>query len=294
MKTRIEMSPVKIIYLAGSGHSGSTLLGRLLDQHPAIASIGSMRGIESALKGETTMCSCGSAAEECPRWGEVLASVRKEGGGEGDCRQAPGESWLDSTRRIVATFLEVSGASFLCEATHEKERPWLYARSDIGQLYVVHLVRDPRGVAYSYGRKRKNIWWTALALHLNSLSQELHRLRFSRNSRVHHLRIRYEDLCANPSETLHRIASFAGLPTEPFQAEALNFGSSHLLGGNRMRHLPLSEIRQSTKFATESSGRWWGLATALTLPLLVRYGYPLSRKAIPCGSKKMNPELAVP
>ena len=50
-------APIRVVYVAGSGHTGSTLLALLMDSHPEIACVGETsvkpkirrRGDESAL-----------------------------------------------------------------------------------------------------------------------------------------------------------------------------------------------------------------------------------------------------
>jgi len=72
----MSRSITPVLYVAGSGHSGSTLLALLLDSHPEIACIG-----ETAVKpkirrrGATAdaACSCGALLSACPFWQDVFA-----------------------------------------------------------------------------------------------------------------------------------------------------------------------------------------------------------------------------
>jgi hypothetical protein len=97
------------------------------------------------------------------------------------------------------------------------------------------------------------------------------------------LRVRYEDLIAAPPATLARIAAFAGLPgsadgppvigsdADGYWAE---LGAAHTVSGNPMRfttgRIP---IRKDERWRTAMPGRQRRTVTALTLPLLARYGY---------------------
>jgi hypothetical protein len=72
----------RVVYVAGSGHTGSTLLALLLDSHPDIACVG-----ETAVKpkirrkgGEARqLCSCGARVGDCAFWTDVIQEVRANG-----------------------------------------------------------------------------------------------------------------------------------------------------------------------------------------------------------------------
>jgi hypothetical protein len=71
-----------VVYVAGSGHTGSTLLALVLNSHPDIACIG-----ESAIKPKIIRrgvsadqaCSCGATIGNCPFWLAVFAGVQRDG-----------------------------------------------------------------------------------------------------------------------------------------------------------------------------------------------------------------------
>lgn len=74
--------PLRVVYVAGSGHTGSTLLSLLMDVHPSIASVGEVsvkpkirrRGDQLQQK-----CSCGALVPECPFWRGVSQRVSDDG-----------------------------------------------------------------------------------------------------------------------------------------------------------------------------------------------------------------------
>jgi len=65
-----ETMPV-IIYIAGAGRSGSTLLDILLGNHPAVFGAGELAGffLEWSRGGR---CTCGQSYPECSLWGQVI------------------------------------------------------------------------------------------------------------------------------------------------------------------------------------------------------------------------------
>jgi len=64
----------KIIYIAGLGHSGSTLLDMSLGTLPGVLGMGEIKGIlddESRPRHFNSTCSCGKNARECEFWKDV-------------------------------------------------------------------------------------------------------------------------------------------------------------------------------------------------------------------------------
>jgi Sulfotransferase family len=79
--TKLPATPLRVVYLAGSGHTGSTLLALFLDSHPRIVSVG-----ETALKRKSQWenktalpCTCGALVEDCLFWRDVFQRVTDAG-----------------------------------------------------------------------------------------------------------------------------------------------------------------------------------------------------------------------
>ena len=95
-----------------------------------------------------------------------------------------------------------------------------------------------------------------------------------------YLRVRYEDLVADPAPVLRRIAGFAGAAPDiplPFAADGLlSLAPTHSVAGNPVRHrtgaVPVA-ADDEWRAALPRRSRW--LVTALTAPLLGRLGYRL-------------------
>lgn len=72
----------QLVYITGSGHSGSTLLDRLLGSHPDIAALGEIHRFSLGLHRDETpfRCDCGAKIDECTFWIEVMSRVTKRCG----------------------------------------------------------------------------------------------------------------------------------------------------------------------------------------------------------------------
>ena len=73
--------PLRVGYLAGSGHTGSTLLAMFMDSHPQIVSVGetSIKPAVRSIQKSLPLCSCGTAVAECGFWRQVFDAVGREG-----------------------------------------------------------------------------------------------------------------------------------------------------------------------------------------------------------------------
>lgn len=97
------------------------------------------------------------------------------------------------------------------------------------------------------------------------------------------LRVRYEDLVSAPEQTLRRVATFAGVPAGRLGLPFLHardgschaeLTKAHTASGNPMRFTTGKVvIRGDDRWRSAMPDRDRRTVTALTLPLLSRYGY---------------------
>lgn len=76
------MNKIKLIYILGLGHSGSTLLDLILGSHSKLESVGEIKNLEEYIKNEK-LCSCGKKISECDYWDNVISNydrLREENG----------------------------------------------------------------------------------------------------------------------------------------------------------------------------------------------------------------------
>jgi hypothetical protein len=138
--------------------------------------------------------------------------------------------------------------------------------------------------------RRSAAQWTALQLEVEAMA----RLGGIRSARV-----RYEDVVADPVGTLVAAAGALDLPLEPAVLPPVvdgrvDLAPSHGLAGNpgRFRSGP-QELRVDDAWTTQMPARDCALVTALTLPLLVAYGYPVASRP-PSRTPARTPAPPVP
>jgi UDP-N-acetylglucosamine transferase subunit ALG13 len=262
-----------VLYLAGFGRSGSTLLERLLGETPGVMALGEVvhlweRGV---LLDQT--CGCGEPFSRCPFWTEV--GQRAFGGWDADqARHVLAlRAGVDRKRRIPATalptpppatrralaeyasaFAEVyraaaaaSGAEVVVDSSKHVSLAFALSHDADLDLRVLHLVRDPRAVAHSWAKEvdRPEVRDGEALMPRYSTATSIQRWTTT-NLLVESLRargrpqtrLRYEDLVRDPAEALTRAASDLGLPLRPsvtLRDHVVELGTSHSVAGNPMR-----------------------------------------------------------
>jgi Sulfotransferase family len=301
----------KVLYIGGMGRSGSTLLELVLSRAEGFCPVGELRYLFERGPGENVLCACGERFLACPFWTAV--GERAFGGWQAlDVDDVLGLwSTVDRHRYIpalirprggVASRLarygqllsqlyeaigHVSGARVIVDAT--KDPPYAFVLRHVAglDLRLVHLVRDSRGVAYSWTKRvvrpevigREALMrrvappkMALLWLDYNALCHLLGGLGVPR------LRIRYEDFVRAPSDTLTRVFEHVGEQPQPLPIEDGAFEPAvvHTISGNPIR-FGSSRVSFSLDDAwrTRFDPRSRRLVTAMTWPLLVRYGYPI-------------------
>jgi|SRR5215211_2774507 len=306
---------MKVLYVAGSGRSGSTLLGRILGQIEGFVWVGELQYIWERGLIENRLCSCGLSFKECPVWGAILSHAF--GGSDrinaeellGLHERGPRfrHVVLAPTRKSVHTKVaqmgEYKGAlEKLYRAVQSVSRSRVIVDTSgspaYGQvlqdvpgidLYVLHLVRDPRAVAYSWAfrRKPKMAGWDLndimtphgpVESSLVWLGGNFAVERFWGREPERYMLLRYEDFVQSPLSSVKNILRFLGDETEPpfVNEREVSLTVSHTFSGNpdRFQIGPI-KIEPDEGWKREMGGGYRTSVTAITWPGLLRYGYPL-------------------
>ena len=301
-----------VLYLGGLGRSGTTVLERVLGELPGVSSVGELvhlwrRGV---LDDET--CGCGRPFGSCPFWTEVGRAAF--GGWDraiaermeelrprvdrtrfvprllaprmmGAARRAELREYAATWLRLYGAIAEVTGGDVVVDSSKHSSLAFVL-RSEPGiDLRVVHVVRDSRGVAYSWAKEvhRPEAGEDALMTRYSPTRASAlwvgHNLLFAllRRLGTRTRLLRYEDFVAAPRDVLAALAAFAGRPGTdgPFTDDAtVVLSPSHTVAGNPMRFRtgPVALRRDDAWRQRLPRPRRW-LVSALTAPLLARYGY---------------------
>jgi hypothetical protein len=181
---------MKIIAISGSGRSGSTLLSLLLSQDPSVFNLGQLRHLHRAY-GNNESCSCKASLQDCAIYGQVR----------------PDDDLQGVLERIAAT----TGASTFVDTSKSPDFAMALDRLPNVDLYLLNLVRDPRAVACSW-YKRKKSFSGVIKNSRDWLKRQQQLERWKQELGERFLAVRYEDLAAQPVDTIAAIAAWADIP----------------------------------------------------------------------------------
>jgi len=136
----------------------------------------------------------------------------------------------------------------------------------------IHLIRDGRANTYSYIRK------SHIGINVKKAAKRWKRLNhrieeaLTRVSKEKICRIRYEDLCRNPEETIQKLCNFIGIRYVPGMLQVHNF-SQHSIGGNPRRFQYKNEIQLDKSWKTGLTKADLRIFEKIGGTLNRRYGY---------------------
>lgn len=307
----------KIVFVVGMARSGSTLLTALLNEVEGFAGLGETH-VYWELAGTQGRCGCGQSFDACPVWGALYREQREQGvdfdemrdsfrafvrprpssqlrglrarrGGPGAARL---ERYLEATEAAYAWLAERTGSTVLVDSSKLPAAADLTAAMATTDVYLVHLVRDPRAVAHSLARKRVEaagrdgrlgsahyLAAVARAALDWTLRNAFVEARLRRLSARRYLRLRFEDLTREPPGTLARLLEFVDAEPAPdvfATADTIELGENHIVTGDSVRFKRGSvTVAPAEAWRTEMPLHAQALATLLALPLLAFYAYPL-------------------
>ncbi len=301
------------MYIAGLGRSGSTVLGNVLGEIEGFFHGGEFNFIWEHNLMENRLCGCGAPFDECEVWGSVL---KRAFGGIGgvDAREMVRLQSLGTRtrhvplmlcargRRVLASRLgkymarleklyravqESTGSRVIVDSSKMPSYGYTLGMTPGIDLYVVHLVRDPRAAAYSWSLKKpqpdtdKRLYMHRVGAVKSSLLWDTWNVSAEAlwgGSSGRYMRLRYEDFVEQPQRAVKDILGMLGERTGrlPFTGERdVELEVSHTVSGNPNRFQSgLVRLRLDVEWALRMRLRDRRLVTLLTLPLLARYGYP--------------------
>jgi hypothetical protein len=283
-----------VLYVAGWGRSGSTVLSRVIGGS-GVLGLGEARWVWRRGVVARQSCSCGETWDGCPVWRPAVEAALRgvaedpvEGAERLDALSAAafralerGQRGHPSVReyapvltRLYRALADAGRADVLVDSS-KAAGPALMARRSGFATTVVHLVRDPRAVVWSHGRAK------APPAGVVARTTPVHRPSYvaarwlARNAAVDlgvrpDLRLRYEDMVADPRGARATLFAALGLPVRDGDE------TEHVIAGNpgRFDKGPLT-LRPDVEWQQRQPSGQRRVSTALALPLLHRYGYPV-------------------
>ncbi len=300
----------RVLVIAGWGRSGSTILANVLNSAPGVVTLGEINNIWQRGFADDLLCSCGQPFSSCPAWLPIAQAAFGENNSAvaemaATASAGMGNTWLIKRRipslgrryrndgdsygrllgKLYAAAAMETGAQLLVDAS---KSPWhcaVAATLDDFDVSVLHLIRDPRGVAYSL-RKKVEYQSGDDKIQMDRHSPTESSLAWVYRNRLvesewrgsdNYLQMRYEDFIANPKGSVQAIMELVGLPdlSAAFVGpNEVDIAPSHNISGNPVRFrkgaVMLRADDQWREQLPSSTQRWVRL---ITWPHMRHFGY---------------------
>jgi len=260
----------KLVFIISSSHSGSTLLDMILGAHSEIFSLGEIINFPRAAKSTTIPCVCGVSVSKCKFWAPIIEDLSYDMININDrieIKLSKQEKLkllipfyhftitknidIDRNFEILRDLYNLVYAKSKCNILVDSSKYWgrpIYLKKMLKSysIYVLHIVRDGRGVLNS-GIKRKNkvkqytenSYTSELEYENNIINNWMKTNLFSsimlKNIfKRKYMLVKYENICNNPYRVLKNISNLLNIE---FENKMVNFGDQihHNIGGNHMR-----------------------------------------------------------
>jgi hypothetical protein len=311
------MDKTQVLYIAGSGRCGSTLLGSVLEQVDGFFSPGELMNFWDRGIIDQHPCGCGLPLEACALWSRVV----KQLGGQNIYARARAMMKLQRTvartrhlpllmskrgrqrlaedlapyvarlDQLYTSIQQVTGARVVVDGSKDPAYASVLRMAPSLEVSVLHLVRDPRAVAYSWQRRKElfpaasdkvpkvymhrhgimksTVYWVGFNLGIEAIRRELPSDRY--------LCMNYEDFVREPVAQLRRILAFLDVDPSSFpfvQNGALILAPNHSVSGNPSRFSTGAvQLKQDDEWRHRMRAEHKRLVALLSWPLGIRYGY---------------------
>ncbi len=308
-----EKARPRVLYIAGAGRSGTTLVACMVGQIPGVFPAGEITHIWDRGFLQNQLCGCGAPFRECRFWREVseeaFGSFAKLDYTELNelrdytcslsrlpqllrpkLRTKSFQEKLDTysayLSELYRAIQKVSGCDWIVDSSKFPPEAFILSSIKDVDLSVVHLVRDSNAVAYAWQKwkVRPEIHWTRAyfprypALQ-TAVAWDVFNLLLSYlgSLGVSYQLIRYEDLVERPRGSIASLCAMIGKGSEELGfigADYVELGANHTLSGNPVRF-------RTGKLTLKLDSEWQervprlqrALVNLVTLPLQRKYGY---------------------
>jgi hypothetical protein len=299
---------IKVLYIGGAGRSGSTILGKILGQVNGFFSLGEICYVWVNGFINNAHCGCGEPFSDCEAWQSISDELLKNSNAEvkpdkmdrlrysgmlqfplafipGGKRllRSRQKDYLYGLEKLYQAIQASSGCKLIVDASKFPSYGYMLSMIPAIDLYVVHLVRNPYAVTFSWLRKKRLSDGSYMPRYSSSgsiirwvvrnLAPELIWKRHPQR----YIRLRYEDFIASPKKTVESILDFIGESTDklPFETEhEVRLKSDHMIWGNPNRfQTGTVTLRLDDEWRNSLSWSDRIIIAALGWPLIIRYGY---------------------
>jgi hypothetical protein len=305
----------QVLYIAGSGRSGTTLLGSMLGQIPGGFYAGEVNNLWKRGLSDNSLCGCGRPFSDCETWQAILKSAfgpaRPDPVRMNDLRNRnanrsrvplmflPGGpkallgslgEYPEALERLHDAIGRTTGAQFIVDSSGSPAYGFVLDQLPSLDVRIIHLVRDSRAVVFSWTRRKVYESTDAaevmmprrhpMSSSLGWLARNLLVLGLWGGTGDRYHRLRYEDLVEQPQGSMRELLSAVGHERKVLDQfsddRTIHLAPQHSVSGNPRRFdTGLVELRIDNEWKLRQMPLQRILSTLLTGPLLLGFGYSL-------------------
>jgi Sulfotransferase family len=312
---------LNILYIDAAARSGSTILARVIGAQPGFMTIGEAVLVWRFGALGDDVCSCGQKFSRCEFWQQVrnaapglfdtkvvgpyveflnsavlqsrrLAWLWSEAGRRRMVQAIP-PGFLHDLFRLYEAVRTVSGADVIVDSSKFAGYRFLLSLIPDLKLSAIHLIRDPRAVAFSWQRSsthspastddeslrfnERSTFISALDWFLQNSSTD--RLNRVEGRPVH--RVRYEDFVARPQSAMYELGGTQLAPgghdaAQSGCVDSVELPRVHIFGNPSRFRTGSVPLRLDDEWRRQMPRGQRVTVSVLAAPLLHRYGYPRS------------------
>jgi len=260
---------IKLVYIAGMGHSGSTILNLLLGSHSKIQAVGELGSRLNELIDFVDVHKFDANINKNSFWSgirnELLVNIS-----DSDFSTAYPE--------VIRILCKKTGKNIICDSSKGINTLKRILDLNLYEILIIHLTKDPRAALYSYitRAKRKKIQDFSPLETLKEYVEMNNKIEmlFSKNQKCKYMRIKYEDLSLETTKVLKKLAKFVGIEYEVAQLDYAK-NKKYLFTGNRLIFKEEKRIQYDDNFIKNINFFRWLLYTMYSLPSILKYEYSL-------------------
>jgi len=290
----------------GMGRSGGTIIGRILGQMRNSVYIGELRYLWQRGFIEDWLCSCGEKFSKCDFWQSIIKDINILDKSILEVKKTHDK--YDKTSKyfnliinkllkqrkffgpycryvedVYKSISSKTGKNIIVESSRYPSRAISLSCCDKFEIYVIHLIRDPRGVIYSQQKEEKRNRGEYKIFPLKRIFHWIVTTIFSFISQIiltNYVLIKYENFVDRPEITLKMVLNKFYLQNNYIKQvnkiKEIDLKKIHVFSANENRSISGKiKIKKDEKWKTEMDKRTYLFTTILTLPLLILLGYKI-------------------
>jgi len=300
----------KIIYIMGHSRSGSTIFDIMLSNASNVIGVGELINLESLGFIKNEYCSCGNRIDECNFWSKIKKDMVSDGFDDFEkqhnlIKSVDGHkrhfyeylektkgskekvnNYLDYYKHLFSLIIKNSNSNCVVDSSKMPTRGYFLSLMEEFDVYILHIVRDPRAVCWSMYKPlkkdlengvQKNIPGTPIIKTIKTwLGNAWMSLKVKKQFNNNYMLINYDRLIQDNETVLDEISKFTNVDFSEVAKMIKRddeFTKFHTVAGNRLRMAEKIKLTYDDSWKKNLSLWQKFCITLLTLPLLKKFGF---------------------